>query len=104
MKKLTGLVVVAALAALSVSGCIRISSSAIADSNKAVAGNSVTAQASDMGFLEVVAPQGLTQTANSNITAQCPGGKFTNATTELQIRDVLGIVQLYEIDVTAICQ
>ncbi|MFZ0657394.1 MAG: hypothetical protein WBE78_08620 [Candidatus Binataceae bacterium] len=106
MKKLTSILTVLPFAALifSVAACVRISSSSIANSEKVVPGNSVSAQASDMGFLELVAPMGLIQTANSNLTAQCPTGKFTDATTELSVRDFVGIVQMYEIDLTAICQ
>jgi hypothetical protein len=105
MKKLASMMIVAmAAAGLSLSACVRIMSSSVANSNKVAAGNSVTAQSSDMGFLELVAPQGLTPTANSNLSAQCPGGKFTDATTELSLRDFFGIVQMYEVDVSAICQ
>ncbi|HVA79013.1 MAG TPA: hypothetical protein VNF27_14015 [Candidatus Binataceae bacterium] len=107
MKKRLGLkmmIVSMATLALSLSACVRIMSSSVANSNKVVAGNSVTAQASDMGFLELVAPVGLTQTANSNLSGQCPGGKFTDATTELSLRDFFAIVQMYQVDVTAICQ
>ncbi len=106
MKKLTSLVTILPFVALifSTAACVRIASSSIANSEKVVPGNSVTAQASDMGFLELVAPMGLTSTANSNLSAQCPTGKFTDATTELSVRDFLAIVQMYQIDVTAICQ
>ncbi|MGC1678344.1 MAG: hypothetical protein WA740_12520 [Candidatus Binataceae bacterium] len=106
MKKLTGLMMIVPFAALifSAAACVRISSSSVANSAKLVPGNSVAAQAADMGFLELVAPMGLTQTANSNLAAQCPTGKFTDATTELSVRDFLGIVQMYQIDLTAICQ
>lgn len=105
MKKLSRMVIVPiAMLALSLPACVRIMSSSVGDSNKVVAGNSVTAQAADMGFLELVAPAALTQTANANLSAQCPGGKFTNATTELSLRDFFAIVQMYQIDVTAICQ
>lgn len=103
-KRLKILIVPMAALALSLSACVRIMSSSVANSNKVAPGNSVTAQSSDMGFLELVAPVGLTQTANSNLLAQCPSGKFTDATTELSLRDFLGIVQMYQDDVTAICQ
>lgn len=106
MKKLTSIVTILPLVALifSASACVRIASSSIGNSEKVTPGNSVTAQASDMGFLELVAPMGLTSAANSNLSAQCPSGKFTNATTELSVRDFLAIVQMYQIDATAICQ
>ncbi|HVA79756.1 MAG TPA: hypothetical protein VNF29_02400 [Candidatus Binataceae bacterium] len=105
MKKLarTMIVPLAALA-LSLCGCVRIMSSSIANSNKMTAGNAVTADATDMGFLELVAPQGLSQTANSNLLAQCPSGKFTDATAELSLRDFFGIVQLYQINASGVCQ
>jgi hypothetical protein len=106
MKKLGSLMMILPFAALifSTAACVRIASSSIGNSEKVVPGNSVTAQASDMGFLELVAPMGLTSAANSNLSAQCPSGKFTNATAELSVRDFLAIVQMYQIDVTAICQ
>ena len=105
MKKLASIMIVPiAAVGLSLSACVRIMSSSVANSNKTAAGNSVTAQASDMGFLELVAPQGLTKTANSNLLAQCPSGKFTDATTEMNMRDFFAIVQLYQVDVSAICQ
>ncbi|HUY27353.1 MAG TPA: hypothetical protein VMV27_08025 [Candidatus Binataceae bacterium] len=85
------------------SGCIVISSSSISNSTKAGAGNAVTAQASDFGILRLAVPNGLTQTANANLLTQCTSGKFTDATTELSMRDFI-IVQQYQISVSAVCQ
>ncbi len=102
-KPATLAIVLIAAAGLSLSACVKIMSSSIANSNKVVQGVTVSAQTTDIGFLELVAPNGLTQNATLGLASQCTSGKFTNATTELSLRDFV-IVQLYEIDVSAICQ
>jgi hypothetical protein len=94
--------VAAVIAALSLSGCILIYSSAI--SSKSGNGAAVSAQASDMGYLMLVAPQNLTQTANSQLMAQCSSGKVTDVQTELNVRNFFGIVQLYTLNVAGLCQ
>ena len=82
-------------------GCVFIRSSSISSSTGT--GNAVSASASDMGFIELIAPVGLTHNANQQIATQCPSGKFTDVQNELSIRDFL-IVQLYTISATAVCQ
>ncbi|HEY6394798.1 MAG TPA: hypothetical protein VIX12_05220 [Candidatus Binataceae bacterium] len=84
-------------------GCVRIMSSAISDSNRTAAGREVSAQNQDMGFVEVVAPPTLTTGANATLASQCPSGKFTNVQTELTLRDWFAIVQVYTVNADAYC-
>ena len=84
-----------------IQGCVFIRSGSISDSTGT--GNAVSASASDMGFLELLAPDGLTHSANEQLASQCPGGKFTNVQTELSMRDFL-LVQLYSVSANAVCQ
>lgn len=101
MKKTSTLLFASLLAAcLSTSACIMISSSSISD--RAANGAAISANASDMGFLHLVAPQGLTNTANTNLLGQCATGKVTGVATELTMRDFL-IVQLYNVAVNGNC-
>jgi hypothetical protein len=81
-------------------GCVFVQSSAIAD--RTGAGNPITANASDLGYLHLVAPQGLTQTALSNLLSNCATGKVSGVTTELQTRDFF-IVQSYNVSVSGTC-
>ena len=81
-------------------GCVFVQSSAIAD--RSGAGNPITANASDLGYLHLVAPQGLTQTAQSDLLGQCATGKVSGVTTELTMRDFL-LVQSYNVQVTGTC-
>jgi len=89
------------LACYLVQGCVFIRSSSITGS--AGTGTAVNASASDMGFLELVAPTGLTHSANQQLATQCPGGKFGNVQSELSMRDFL-LVQLYTVSADAVCQ
>ncbi|HLX05952.1 MAG TPA: hypothetical protein VKR28_10475 [Candidatus Binatus sp.] len=81
-------------------GCVFVQSSAISD--RTGAGNPISASASDLGYLHLVAPQGLTQTALSNLLSDCATGKVSGVTTELQTRDFF-IVQSYNVSVSGIC-
>ena len=81
-------------------GCVFVQSSAIAD--RAGAGNPITANASDLGYLHLVAPQGLTQTALANLLSNCATGKVSGVTTELQMRDFF-LVQSYNVSVSGTC-
>src|ERR1700723_4408986 len=92
----TAIVVGCALAC----GCLFVQSSAIAD--RSGAGNPISASASDLGYLHLVAPQGLTQTALSNLLSNCATGKVSGVTTELQGRDFF-IVQSYNVSVSGTC-
>jgi hypothetical protein len=99
MRRLIFLVLVAS--ALTLGGCVILRSASISDS--AGRGNAVSAQASDMGYLWLVAPDNLTQTAASRLTSGCASGKVTDAQTELSVRDFLGIVQMYQVNATGAC-
>ena len=81
-------------------GCVFVQSSAIAD--RSGAGNPISANASDLGYLHLVAPQGLTQTALSNLLSDCATGKVSGVTTELSVRDFF-VVQSYNVSVTGTC-
>jgi len=81
-------------------GCVFVQSSAIGD--RAGAGNSITGNASDLGYLHLVAPQGLTQAALANLLSNCATGKVSGVTTELSVRDFF-IVQSYNVSVSGTC-
>jgi hypothetical protein len=81
-------------------GCVFIQTSTISD--KGGPGNPISASASDLGYLHLVAPQGLTQTALANLLSNCATGKVSGVTTELTMRDFL-IVQSYNVAVTGTC-
>jgi len=100
--KMTRSIVLAALLAAwaQVYGCVFIQTSAISD--KAGAGNPISASASDLGYLHLIVPQGLTQTAQANLLSNCATGRVSGVTTELTMRDFL-IVQSYNVLVTGTC-
>ena len=101
MKRLNSILVAAMLAGCALTyGCVFVHSSAIAD--RSGAGNPISANASDLGYLHLVAPQGLTQTALSNLLSNCATGKVSGVTTELQMRDFF-IVQSYNVSVSGVC-
>ena len=101
MKRLNSILGTAMLAGCAVTyGCVFVQSSAIAD--RSGAGNPISANASDLGYLHLVAPQGLTQTALSNLLSNCATGKVSGVTTELQMRDFF-IVQSYNVSVSGVC-
>src|SRR5271168_2429922 len=79
-------VVIAAILALGVQsyGCVFVQSSAV--SERAGLGNPISSNAGDLGYLHLVAPQGLTQTALANLLSNCATGKVSGVTTELTIR------------------
>ena len=85
---------------VSASGCVFVQSSAI--SERTGAGASISGSASDLGFLHLVAPQGLTQAAFANLLGNCATGKVSGVTTELGVRDFI-IVQSYTVSVTGTC-
>ena len=101
MKRLNSILVAAMLAGCALTyGCVFVQSSAIAD--RSGAGNPISANASDLGYLHLVAPQGLTQTALSNLLSNCATGKVSGVTTELSVRDFF-IVQSYNVSVSGTC-
>ena len=101
MRRLNSILVAAIFAGCAQTcGCVFVQSSAIAD--RAGAGNPIIANASDLGYLHLVAPQGLTQTALSNLLSNCATGKVSGVTTELTVRDFF-IVQSYNVAVSGTC-
>ena len=101
MKRLNSILVAAMLAGCALTyGCVFVQSSAISD--RSGAGNPISANASDLGYLHLIAPQGLTQTALSNLLSNCATGKVSGVTTELQVRDFF-IVQSYNVSVSGTC-
>lgn len=101
MKQISSVILAALLAGcVQAYGCVVVQSSAI--SERAGAGNPISASASDLGFLRLVAPQGLTQTALANLLANCATGKVSGVTTELSMRDFI-IVQSYTVSVSGTC-
>jgi hypothetical protein len=95
-------IVIAAILALGVQsyGCVFVQSSAV--SERAGLGNPISSNAGDLGYLHLVAPQGLTQTALANLLSNCATGKVSGVTTELTVRDFF-IVQSYNVAVTGTC-
>ena len=88
------------VASVYLGGCVFVQSSSV--SERGGQGNSITASASDFGYLHLVAPQGLTQTALSNLLSNCATGKVSGVTTELQMRDFF-FVQAYNVSVSGTC-
>ena len=101
MKQINSIILAGLLACcVQAYGCVVVESSAISD--RAGAGNPISSSASDLGFLRLVAPQGLTQTALANLLSNCASGKVSGVTTELSMRDFI-IVQSYNVSVSGVC-
>jgi hypothetical protein len=97
MKKLAKIAIGAAMIVLG-SGCVSKTSHHV-DSSDSVQGAEVVGQASGVGFLHLTAPN---LDASSVLKGKCSSGKLSNVETQSQMRDV-SIVQLYSVDVRAIC-
>ena len=95
-----GMGAVAVSAAIGLSGCVMMESSSI--SSRLSTGTPVSASADGWGILRLTVPSGLTENVNTQLTGGCPSGKFTNAQTDLQMRDFL-LAQLYTVSSTAAC-
>ena len=101
MKRLNATLIGTLLAiCVSASGCVYIRSAAISD--RAGTGAPISGTASDYGYLELVAPVGLTQAAFANMLGSCATGKVTGVTSELEVRDFV-IVQYYSVSATGSC-
>jgi len=101
MKRLNSIILAALLAGcVQAYGCVFVRSSAISD--RAGAGNPISSNASDLGYLYLIAPQALTQTALANLLSNCATGKVSGVTTELSMRDFF-IVQSYNVSVSGTC-
>jgi hypothetical protein len=101
MRRLGFLLACASAASLAASGCIFIHSSSISDSLGR--GSAVSAQAADVGYLRIIPPHDLTKTAASQLANQCQSGKLSDVQTELSVRDVFFIVQMYNVDASGVC-
>ncbi len=97
------LLLLSASALLLLSGCVVITSSAISQARPMSGGHVVHVTTHGMGFLHLTAPNGLTAKANSALLARCGGAGTTDVQTQLSMRDILGIVQIYKIRASAHC-
>lgn len=86
---------------MALSGCVVLESSAI--TGRTGSGKNVTTSASDFGILGLSLPMGLTSTANSQLVAECQGGKLTNVQTELSMRNFI-LAQVYDVSVSGVCE
>ena len=85
---------------MSAAGCVFIRSSAISD--RTATGAPLSGSVSDYGYVELIAPPGLTQAALANLLSNCATGKVTGVTTELQVRDFF-VVQYYTVSASGSC-
>jgi hypothetical protein len=88
-------------ASLALSGCVTIESSSI--SSRSSTGTAVTASADGWGILRLTVPPGLTGSVNTQLAGGCTSGKFSNAQTELQMREFL-VAQHYVLISSAACE
>jgi hypothetical protein len=96
-----GLGAILVSSSLALSGCVMLNSSSI--SSRTSTGQAVSASADGWGVLHLTVPPGLTSSVSTQLAGGCSSGKFTNAQTELQMRDFLGIAQLYTVSANAAC-
>lgn len=90
---------------LTATGCVSINSSSITGTGKGTSGQPIHVTVSgDPGILHLMAPKDLTTKANKELLSQCSSGHISNVQTQLSTRDFLGIVQIYKVRATAICQ
>jgi len=86
-------------------GCVSLNSSSISEVANASSGQTVKVTVSgDPGILHLVAPKDLTQKANQELLSKCSSGKLTDVQTQLSTRDFLGLVQIYKVRASAVCQ
>ena len=86
-------------------GCVSLNSSSISEIENASSGQAVKVTVSgDPGILHLIAPKDLTQKANQELLSKCSSGKLTDVQTQLSTRDFLGIVQIYKVRASAVCQ
>ena len=91
----------ALIAGIALNGCIFSMSASISDS--AGKGTPVSTSVDDMGYLLLIPPQGMTDRASAQLAGQCASGKLTDVQTELSVRNVLGIVQFYNVKAAGAC-
>jgi hypothetical protein len=95
-----GMGAIVAATSLALSGCVVLESSSI--SSRTSTGTPVSASADGWGILRLTTPPGLTGSVSTQLAGGCPSGKFSNAQTELQMRDFI-LAQLYTVTATAAC-
>ncbi len=101
MSRLTRLLVaVLAAASLGLCGCFAVVTGTI--SSTPAKGNPIGASASDWGILHLTVPQGLTSNVNGQLQGQCPSGKVSNVSTELDIREFF-LAQQYTVIASGYC-
>ncbi len=105
MKKITQRIALLTIGLGFLGGCVSINSSAISEVSNASSGQAVKVTVSgDPGILHLMAPKDLTQKANQELLSKCSSGKLTDVQTQLSTRDFLGIVQIYKVRASAVCQ
>ncbi|AFS52673.1 hypothetical protein [Leptospirillum ferriphilum] len=105
MKKIVPTLVLVMASIGFLGGCVSLNSSSISDVSNASSGQPVKVTVSgDLGILHLVAPKDLTQKANQELLSKCSSGKLTDVQTQLSTRDFLGIVQIYKVRASAVCQ
>lgn len=82
------------------SGCVMIQSSML--SSRLGAGSPIATSTSDLGYLHLVVPSDLTQTAGANLLSQCASGKLSGVTTQLSMREFI-FVQYYTVTANGFC-
>ncbi len=102
MKKM---ILLSFLVAFSLAGCVSIDSSSITGTEKGTSGQPIhVTYTGDLGILHLMIPKDLTPNANKELLALCSSGHISNVQTQLSTRDFLGIVQVYKVRATAICE
>jgi hypothetical protein len=92
-----------ALALFGLSGCFYMMSGTISSNSGSVGTNTpVSASSTDWGILYLMIPNGLTQTANTQLVGQCPTGRISNVATQLTVRDFF-VAQMYTVSATGNC-
>ena len=105
MKKVTTSLVLLITSLGFLGGCVSLNSSSISDVSNASSGQAIKVTVSgDLGILHLIAPKDLTPKANQELLSKCSSGKLTDVQTQLSTRDFLGIVQIYKVRASAICQ
>lgn len=105
MKTLKPCIAISVLCLGLLGGCVSLNSSSISEVSNASSGQTVKVTVSgDPGILHLIAPKDLTQKANQELLSKCSSGKLTDVQTQLSTRDYLGIVQIYKVRASAVCQ
>ena len=105
MKKFTTNIVLLTASLALLGGCVSLNSSSLSEVSNASSGQTIKVTvAGDPGILHLFAPKDLTQKTNQELLSKCSSGKLTDVQTQLSTRDFLGIVQMYKVRASAVCQ